>query len=285
MPLNDPNRILGAILKWAMVVLLCKVTIHILYNYQGYFPPNFESDFLRGRESYFFGSYQVAFYAHILASPITLLTGTILMSRRFRERYPSETSDDRQMARPDRACAGGSKRPLDGHPRVHRSDRRHRVCAVIHRNRILRSPWLATSCIAQVHRASAVDDALLFVVMLGDSFTTHGRFLYHYPSRTQVDLSTRRLAELDTTASWLRSIRKKSVFFPIVFGASQAVVDIVDTFPKPKQTLLNLPSNSTPNVVSCYSTQKACMKTRNFSSSLKLSSLLIQPYNCRRIVL
>jgi Predicted membrane protein (DUF2306) len=89
MPLNDPNRILGAILKWAVVVLLCKVTIHILYNYQGYFPPNFESDFLRGRESYFFGSYQVAFYAHILASPITLVTGTILMSRRFRERYPA----------------------------------------------------------------------------------------------------------------------------------------------------------------------------------------------------
>ena len=112
------------------------------------------------------------------------------------------------MARPDRARAGGSKRPRDGHPRVHRSDRRHRVCAVIHRNRMLRSRWLATSCIARVHRASAMDDALLFVVMLGDSSTTHGRFLYHHPSRTRVDLSIRRLAELDSTTSWLRSIRK-----------------------------------------------------------------------------
>jgi uncharacterized membrane protein len=89
MPRNDPNRILRTILKWATIILLCKVTFHILYNYQGYFPPNFQSDFLRGRESYFFEGYQVAFYAHILASPITLVTGTILMSRWLREKYPA----------------------------------------------------------------------------------------------------------------------------------------------------------------------------------------------------
>src|SRR4029077_14822660 len=69
-------------------VLILKVTLGVVLNYRNYFPPNFESDFLRGRELYFSGSYQWAFYAHIAAGPISLILGMILLSERFRLRFP-----------------------------------------------------------------------------------------------------------------------------------------------------------------------------------------------------
>jgi hypothetical protein len=70
----------------ALIVL--KVTASVVMGYREYFPPNFAVDFLLGRESYFFGSYRPAFYAHILAGPITLLLGLLLVSERFRLRFP-----------------------------------------------------------------------------------------------------------------------------------------------------------------------------------------------------
>ena len=69
-------------------VLVIKVTISIVSNYLYYFPPNFASDFLRGRELYFFGVYQWAFYTHIVSGPVSLILGLILISERFRTRFP-----------------------------------------------------------------------------------------------------------------------------------------------------------------------------------------------------
>ena len=69
-------------------VLVLKVTLSVVLGYRDYFPPNFESDFLRGRQSYFFGNYQIAFYAHILSGPISLLLGLALVSQQFRVRFP-----------------------------------------------------------------------------------------------------------------------------------------------------------------------------------------------------
>lgn len=69
-------------------VLVLKVTAGVVSNYHNYFPPNFASDFLRGRESYFFGSYQWAFYVHILSGPMSLSLGMILVGERFRTRWP-----------------------------------------------------------------------------------------------------------------------------------------------------------------------------------------------------
>ncbi len=69
-------------------VLILKVTLGVVLNYRHYFPANFESDFLQGREAYFSGSYQWAFYSHIVAGPISLILGMILLSERFRLRFP-----------------------------------------------------------------------------------------------------------------------------------------------------------------------------------------------------
>jgi hypothetical protein len=69
-------------------LLVLKVTGGVVLNYRHYFPPNFESDFLRGRESYFSGSYHWAFYTHIAAGPLSLILGMILVSERFRLRFP-----------------------------------------------------------------------------------------------------------------------------------------------------------------------------------------------------
>src|SRR5262249_36011955 len=60
----------------------------VMTNYPDYFPPNFESDFLLGRDKYFFGAYQWAFYPHLVSGPISLFLGLILLSDRFRMRFP-----------------------------------------------------------------------------------------------------------------------------------------------------------------------------------------------------
>jgi small-conductance mechanosensitive channel len=69
-------------------VVILKTTASVVSNYQNYFPPNFASDFLQGREGHFSGVYRWAFYTHILSGPVSLLLGLILISERFRTRLP-----------------------------------------------------------------------------------------------------------------------------------------------------------------------------------------------------
>jgi Predicted membrane protein (DUF2306) len=69
-------------------VLILKVTIGVISNYQNYFPPDFAADFLRNRERYFFGAYQWAFYTHIASGPFSLLLGLILVNEPIRNRFP-----------------------------------------------------------------------------------------------------------------------------------------------------------------------------------------------------
>jgi hypothetical protein len=71
-----------------VVVLILKVTFSVVLGYRDYFPANFDAEFLRGRQSYFAGGYQWAFYAHIVSGPISLVLGLILISERFRKRFP-----------------------------------------------------------------------------------------------------------------------------------------------------------------------------------------------------
>jgi hypothetical protein len=75
------------ILRLLACVLILKVTLSVVLGYRDYLPPDFASDFLRGREAYFFGPYQWAFYSHIVVGPVTLVLGLILVSEQFRTRY------------------------------------------------------------------------------------------------------------------------------------------------------------------------------------------------------
>jgi hypothetical protein len=70
-------------------VLIFKVTLSVMMAYRNYFPPDFESDFLRGRQSYFFGTYQWALYTHISSGPVSLILGLILVSEPFLRRFPT----------------------------------------------------------------------------------------------------------------------------------------------------------------------------------------------------
>jgi hypothetical protein len=69
-------------------LLVLKTVLVTFASYSGYFPANFRTDFLLGRESYFHGPYQWAFYAHVLAGPLVLLAGLVLLSDTFRRRFP-----------------------------------------------------------------------------------------------------------------------------------------------------------------------------------------------------
>jgi uncharacterized membrane protein len=79
-------RILTTVLRWLAVVLILRVLVTILANYPDYFPPNFDSLFLQGRETTFTGVYEVAFYVHIFSGPVVLFNGLILLSESVRRR-------------------------------------------------------------------------------------------------------------------------------------------------------------------------------------------------------
>ncbi|HWG43044.1 MAG TPA: DUF2306 domain-containing protein [Gemmataceae bacterium] len=80
-------RILTTILRWLAVVLILRVLVAILANYPDYFPPNFDSLFLQGREAMFTGAYRAAFYVHIVSGPLVLFNGLILLSETVRHRH------------------------------------------------------------------------------------------------------------------------------------------------------------------------------------------------------
>ena len=82
------SSMLSRVLAVVAVLLVCKVMTSVVIGYRDYLPPNFESDFLRGREAYFWGAYGWAFYAHLVAGPASLVCGTILISERFRKKAP-----------------------------------------------------------------------------------------------------------------------------------------------------------------------------------------------------
>lgn len=75
-----------ALVKWLAAALILRVLADVLSNYPDYFPPDFDSLFLQGREATFRGIYPIAFYVHIFTAPLVLLNGLILMSERFRRR-------------------------------------------------------------------------------------------------------------------------------------------------------------------------------------------------------
>jgi uncharacterized membrane protein len=68
-------------------LLILRVLVAILANYPDYFPPNFDSLFLQGRETTFTGAYRPAFYIHIFSGPVVLFNGLILMSECVRRHY------------------------------------------------------------------------------------------------------------------------------------------------------------------------------------------------------
>ena len=76
-------------LALAATVLIIKVTVGVVGGYASYFPPDFGAGFLRGRESYFFGSYRWAFTTHIIAGPLTLGFGLLLLSTSVRRSWPA----------------------------------------------------------------------------------------------------------------------------------------------------------------------------------------------------
>lgn len=79
---------LRTVLTMLAGLLVLKVTVGVVLKYGDYFPPNFNSEFLQGRDAYFSGSYQWAFYPHIASGPLSLMLGLILIGDRFRLHFP-----------------------------------------------------------------------------------------------------------------------------------------------------------------------------------------------------
>ncbi|HTI51070.1 MAG TPA: DUF2306 domain-containing protein [Planctomycetaceae bacterium] len=85
---KNPSKTLPRVLTLVAGLLVLKVTVTVVLNYRHYFPPDFESDFLHGRELYFWGTYRWAFYPHLVCGPVALVLGLIGVSEQFRLRFP-----------------------------------------------------------------------------------------------------------------------------------------------------------------------------------------------------
>lgn len=85
---NRLSRPIQTMAAAAAAILIVRVTVEVVYGYRNYLPPNFSSEFLAGRNSYFYGTYQWAFYPHIASGPVVLFLGLPLLSDRFRTRFP-----------------------------------------------------------------------------------------------------------------------------------------------------------------------------------------------------
>ncbi|MCA9217335.1 MAG: DUF2306 domain-containing protein [Planctomycetales bacterium] len=70
-------------------VVVVKVTSSIVLVYSDYFPPNFQADFLIGRETHFWGPYAFAFYIHIVSGPVAIVLGLLLINSHLRIRFAS----------------------------------------------------------------------------------------------------------------------------------------------------------------------------------------------------
>lgn len=81
-------KVIRILLKASLILLALKVALVTFIAYRDYMPPNFDSDFLAGRQSYFWQGYHWAFYPHIVAGPVTLLLGLVLLSESIRHRWP-----------------------------------------------------------------------------------------------------------------------------------------------------------------------------------------------------
>jgi uncharacterized membrane protein YozB (DUF420 family) len=71
---------LRAVLLIAFWLLGVKILLAILVEYRFYFPANFDTAFLVGREDIFAGAYRAAFYIHIVVGPVCLVFAAILLA-------------------------------------------------------------------------------------------------------------------------------------------------------------------------------------------------------------
>lgn len=74
------NSGLIRVLSLAMTLLGLKILVSILLEYRSYFPPDFDSAFLTGREDYFSGAYSIAFYLHIIVGPFAVVLAATLLT-------------------------------------------------------------------------------------------------------------------------------------------------------------------------------------------------------------
>lgn len=77
---------LRTIVSLLLCMLFARVLAGIVFQYRSYFPADFDSAFLTGRQSYFFGVYGVAFYVHIVSGPVAIVLGSALMWSGLRTR-------------------------------------------------------------------------------------------------------------------------------------------------------------------------------------------------------
>ncbi len=205
---RSQSTALIGILALTVGLLILKVTFSVVLGYRDYFPPNFNADFLRGRETYFFGAYQWAFYAHIASGPITLILGLFLVSERFRLRFPAGIecsgrlrSQSLRCSQPQRlvACTLCSDR----------ADRCGRICPAGNCHGTVCPARLAVRHEAPLRGTSPLDVATVSLALVSSDRATRRRICDGVRRWCSLDLSVYRLGELARAVNGLRVGRNR----------------------------------------------------------------------------
>jgi uncharacterized membrane protein len=81
--------IITRVCRFLATLVVVRTLVAVFGNLFDYFPPNFQTGFLAGREGNFWNGYHLAFYAHVITGPLSLILGPILVSDWFRRRWPA----------------------------------------------------------------------------------------------------------------------------------------------------------------------------------------------------
>ena len=192
------------------VLLILKTVATVLISFRDYFPPNFESDFLLGRESYFFGDYRWAFYIHILSGPCTLVFGIFLISRTMRRRFPKWHRRLGKISSGDRFASCRTKWIVDG---ISRRGRHHCDCRVCFTGCRYGRHWmgrLASRRVSTLSKSRKMDATLLRSALLRSRIARDRRTRQCFELRCRMDLPVRLVGQLAGSFDMPRGVGSSS---------------------------------------------------------------------------
>lgn len=164
-----PNRPSTTLLRALVVLaglLIVKITVAVMLGYSNYFPPNFQSDFLQGRDGYFFGGYQWAFYPHIAFGPAAAVLGDAADQRAISNSISDVASTPGSGSCLERAVCRVTERPVDGLRHLDWNDCGDQFCNLGGRYGNVLGSRLASGREAAICNSPLLDDTQLSAALL-----------------------------------------------------------------------------------------------------------------------
>lgn len=163
-----PNRPSTTLLRALVVLaglLIVKITVAVMLGYSNYFPPNFQSDFLQGRDGYFFGVPVGVLSAHRVRSCGAVL-GDAADQRAISNSISDVASTPGSGSCLERAVCRVTERPVDGLRHLDWNDCGDQFCNLGGRYGNVLGSRLASGREAAICNSPLLDDTQLSAALL-----------------------------------------------------------------------------------------------------------------------